>query len=139
MTDITPFKIAVPDSEIDALKAKLALTRFPDELEDAEWEYGPPLADIKRLVRYWQEGYDWRVHEKQFNDTLPQFTTDVEVKGFGALNLHFVHKKSEVKNAIPLLFIHGCMLVSVVDGRSHVVFLIQGREASLKSPRFFLF
>lgn len=38
---------------------------------------------------------------------LPQFTRQVEVEGFGELNIHVVHQKSTVKNAIPLLFVHG--------------------------------
>ncbi|KAF8872227.1 Alpha/Beta hydrolase protein [Infundibulicybe gibba] len=50
-------------------------------------EYGAPLADMRRL--------------------LPQFTRDIDVEGFGSLNIHYIHKRSEVANAIPLLFVHG--------------------------------
>jgi len=35
------------------------------------------------------------------------FTRDIEVDGQGTLNIHYVHKKSEVENAVPLLFVHG--------------------------------
>jgi len=104
----TPFKIAVPDEQLELLRKKLALVRFPDELEDAGWEYGAPLADIKRLVARWKEGYDWRKHEQQLNDELPQFTKNIEVEGFGKFNIHYVHKKSEAEGATPLLFVHGC-------------------------------
>ena len=38
---------------------------------------------------------------------MPQFTTDVDVEGFGFLKIHFVHKLSDTKGAIPLLFVHG--------------------------------
>ncbi|KAJ7832086.1 Alpha/Beta hydrolase protein [Mycena olivaceomarginata] len=67
------FKIAVPDALLDQLRQKLALVTFPDELEGAGWEYGVPLADVKRLVARWSNGYDWRHHEAQLNK-LPQFT-----------------------------------------------------------------
>lgn len=107
-SDVKTFKIDIPDSEIERLKARLALTRFPDELEDAGWAYGAPLADMKRLVARWQDGYDWRPHEKELNDTLPQFTRNIDVEGFGTFNVHFVHQRSAVANAIPLLFVHGC-------------------------------
>ncbi|KAI0320756.1 Alpha/Beta hydrolase protein [Amylostereum chailletii] len=107
MSSETPFTIAVHDDKLASLKRKLALTEFPDELEDAGWDYGVPLADIKRLVERWQNGYDWRVHEQEINNTLPMFTRDIDVDGFGALNVHYVHKKSDVANAIPLLFVHG--------------------------------
>ncbi|KAH6906375.1 epoxide hydrolase [Coprinopsis sp. MPI-PUGE-AT-0042] len=102
-----PFRIAVPDSDIDLLKGKLELTRFPDEIEDAGWDYGAPLSDMKRLVEYWRNGYDWRKHEAALNNELPQFTTDIEVDGHGTLSIHYIHKKSSVADSIPLLFIHG--------------------------------
>ena len=104
------FKIDVPEEHISILQQKLALTNFPDEIEDAGWDYGVPLADIRRLVSRWKEGYDWRKHEAQLNNELPQFTRDIEVEGHGTLNVHYVHKKSEVVDAIPLLFVHGCEL-----------------------------
>jgi hypothetical protein len=104
----TPFKIAVPDASIQLLQQKLALTVLPDELDDAGWDYGAPLSDIRRLVARWRDGYDWRKHEAQINDALPQFTRDIDVDSFGALNIHYVHQKSQVDDAIPLLFVHGC-------------------------------
>lgn len=104
----TPFKIDVPDEKIALLKAKLDLATFPDELEDSGWDYGVPLADLRRLVARWKDGYDWRTHEAEINK-LPQFTRDIEVEGYGStLNIHYVHQKSEVADAIPLLFVHGC-------------------------------
>lgn len=102
------FKISVPDEDIAFLKRKLELTRFPDELDGSEWKYGIPLADMQRLVAHWKDGYDWRKHEKELNDELPQFTVDIDVEGFETLNIHFIHKKSETANAVPLLFVHGC-------------------------------
>ena len=105
----TPFKINVPDEKLSTLHAKLELATFPDELEDVGWKYGPPLADIKRLTEKWTNGYDWRKHENEINQELPMFTRDIEVDGFGALNIHYVHKKNEAVDAIPLLFCHGCM------------------------------
>ena len=71
----TPFTISVSDEKLNLLRSKLELTTFPDELEDADWKYGVPLADIKRLVERWKNGYDWRKHEKELNSELPMFTT----------------------------------------------------------------
>ena len=105
--DPRPFTLSVPDADLALLREKLSATRFPDELVGAGWNYGVPLADLKRLVARWRDGYDWRAAEAKINE-IPQFTADVEVDGFGALNVHFVHQRSEVKNAIPLLFVHGC-------------------------------
>lgn len=107
-TGMTSFNISVSDKALDLLQKKLDLTVFPDELDDAGWQYGAPLADIQRLVSRWRDGYDWKKYEQKLNTELPQFTQDVEVEGFGSLNIHYVHKKSGVPGAIPLLFVHGC-------------------------------
>ncbi|KAF7926247.1 uncharacterized protein EAE98_006542 [Botrytis deweyae] len=103
-----PFQIAVPQAKIDTLKTKLSLAEFPDELDNAEWDMGAPLSDVKRLAKAWEQ-WDWRVAEEKLNKKLEgtQFTTGVEVDGFGELDVHFVWQKSEVKGAVPLLFVHG--------------------------------
>ncbi|KAK7040657.1 hypothetical protein VNI00_009563 [Paramarasmius palmivorus] len=106
-TAMSSFKIAVSNETLDLLKRKLELSRLPDEIDDAGWDYGVPLADIRRLLARWKNGYDWRKYEEILNEELPQFTRDIEVEGHGVLNIHYVYKKSVVQSAIPLLFVHG--------------------------------
>jgi hypothetical protein len=50
MTDlmITPFRIEVPQADVDDLRDRLARTRWPDELPDAGWDYGVPLGYVRR-------------------------------------------------------------------------------------------
>jgi len=109
MSTEKPFKISIPDADLSLLKQKLALVRFPDELQDLEdeWDYGVPLKDIKRLVARWKDGYDWRRHEDDINRNLPMFTRDIDIEGEGTLSIHYAHQKSKNANAIPLLFVHG--------------------------------
>lgn len=107
MAPIIPFKISVPDSALDSLHQKLSAATFPDELDHAEWDMGCPVADMKRLTSFWKDGFSWREKERQLNE-LPQFTTSVPVAGFGELDIHFIHQRSQTPGAIPLLFIHGC-------------------------------
>ena len=104
-----PFTIDIPQAKIDRLKQKLALAEFPDELENSGWDLGCPLAEIKRLTKAWEQ-WDWRQAERKLNG-YPQFQTDIEVDGFGVLDVHFVHQESDGKDAIPLLFVHGCKFV----------------------------
>ncbi|GAW09162.1 epoxide hydrolase [Lentinula edodes] len=101
------FKIAVSSTDLSALKSRIESATFPDELDDAGWAYGVPLTDMKRLVARWRDGFDWRQEELKLNNELPQFTQDIEVDGFGSLNVHYVHKKSDRGAGIPLLFVHG--------------------------------
>lgn len=108
MATIKPFQISVPESDIERLKTKLSLTTFPQDVEMSDsWAYGAPLKDIKRLASYWQDGFDWRAAETKLNNELSQFTTKVPVDGFGDIDIHFIHQKSERADSIPLLFCHG--------------------------------
>ncbi|KAJ5167713.1 uncharacterized protein N7482_003307 [Penicillium canariense] len=104
-----PYLISVPDHDLEGLKQRLTWARFPSQLQSADqdpWDFGVPVNEVQRLVNYWKDGFDWRRAESQMNE-LPNFHTDIEVEGFGVLNIHFVHQISPVKDAIPLLFSHG--------------------------------
>lgn len=107
MPSATPFTLNVPNERLERLRAQLELTDFPDELDDAGWDYGAPLADVKRLTAYWKDEFDWRKQEAEINK-LPQFQTEIKVDGYEPLNIHFIHQKNENTKAIPLLFVHGC-------------------------------
>jgi hypothetical protein len=45
-----PFRLAVPDETLDDLRARLARTRWPDEIPGSEWRYGSSLAYLQALV-----------------------------------------------------------------------------------------
>jgi pimeloyl-ACP methyl ester carboxylesterase len=106
MSVIKPYKISVDESKLERLKKKLALADFPDEIGGVGWSRGPPLADLQRLTKYWQEGFDWRKAEAKLNE-LSHFSVDIPVEEFETLNIHFLHQESKAKGAIPLLFAHG--------------------------------
>src|SRR5262245_12936895 len=61
--DVQPFQIAVPDTEIDDLRARLGRTRWPDSIPGSGWRYGTDLAWTKAMADYWQSGFDWREAE----------------------------------------------------------------------------
>jgi pimeloyl-ACP methyl ester carboxylesterase len=98
---IEPFEIRVDDSVLDDLRARLALTRFPDQIEGTGWEYGFPVDELRELVAYWRDGYEWRTHEARLNE-LPHFRTQIDGQ-----SIHFVHARSPHAGAIPLLLMHG--------------------------------
>jgi hypothetical protein len=47
---VEPFRIQVSDEALADLRARLARTRFPDEIADSGWTYGTDLAYAKELV-----------------------------------------------------------------------------------------
>ncbi len=57
---IQAFTIAIAQSTLDDLRARLARTRWPDELAGAGWDYGTNVGYLKELVNYWQHTFDWR-------------------------------------------------------------------------------
>ncbi|HEX4259137.1 MAG TPA: epoxide hydrolase, partial [Streptosporangiaceae bacterium] len=98
---IEPFRIDIPQSDLDDLSARLAATRWPGEVAKGGTAYGMPLEVVQRLAQRWQDGYDWRAHEARLNE-FPQFTTDID-----GTSVHFLHVRSPEPDARPLLLLHG--------------------------------
>jgi epoxide hydrolase len=98
---VQPFRLEVPQAQLDDLAGRLAGTRWPDELPGAGWDRGVPLDYIKGLAEYWRTAYDWRAHEARLNQ-IPQFTTMID-----GHRIHFLQVRSAEPDAIPLLLIHG--------------------------------
>ncbi|MFG1966265.1 epoxide hydrolase family protein [Nonomuraea sp. NPDC049028] len=100
-TEISPFRIDIPQSALDDLHDRLARTLWPDELPGVGWSYGIPVSYVRRLAEYWRTGYDWREHEAALNE-YPQFTTEIDGQ-----NVHFLHVRSPEPDALPLVLTHG--------------------------------
>jgi pimeloyl-ACP methyl ester carboxylesterase len=98
---VTPFTIAVPDAELEDLRARLRRTRWPEREPVAGWSQGVPLAYVQELCAYWADGYDWRATEARLN-ALPQFRTELD-----RLGIHFLHVRSPHPGAFPLVMTHG--------------------------------
>lgn len=97
----TPFTISIPEDQLVDLRERLAMTRFVSELPDVGWERGAPLAVVRDLCQHWQHRFDWRAVEAALN-RLPQWRTEIDGQP-----IHFIHARSRVPNATPLLLIHG--------------------------------
>jgi hypothetical protein len=67
---IEPFRIDIPQADLDDLRARLERTRWPDQLPGVGWNYGIPLDYVKELAEYWRTRYDWRAHEQRLNASL---------------------------------------------------------------------
>jgi pimeloyl-ACP methyl ester carboxylesterase len=100
-TSIKPFTIAIPQSQLDDLSARLANTRWPEAETVDDWSQGSPLSATQKLCGYWQQHYDWRRCEQQLN-ALDNYTTTLD-----GLDIHFIHMRSPHPNAMPLLLTHG--------------------------------
>ena len=98
---IEPFELAIPERELDDLRLRLSLTRWPDCETAGDWHQGVPLEAMQALTRYWADHYDWRRCEAELN-RRGQSQTRID-----GLNIHFLHVRSPEPNATPLLLTHG--------------------------------
>lgn len=100
-TAIRPFRVDVPQAELDDLQDRLARTRWPDDYEGVGWDYGTDLATMKELATYWRDGYDWRRQEAYLN-SFPHYTAELDGE-----ELTFIHVRGTGPDPIPLLLLHG--------------------------------
>lgn len=98
---IKPFTISIEKEQIEDLKNRLINTRWPESLEVDDWTRGVPKSYLKKVAKHWQNSYDWKKHENEINK-YPQFIAEIDGQ-----NIHFIHVKSGVENATPLLVNHG--------------------------------
>src|SRR3984957_506813 len=99
---IRPFPIPVtPAEDLQALRGRVAATRWPDAETVGDHSQGVQLATIQELASYWASDYDWRSCEAKLN-ALPNFKTEID-----GLDIHFIHVRSEDDNALPLILTHG--------------------------------
>ncbi|MFD7501179.1 epoxide hydrolase family protein [Streptomyces sp. NPDC059850] len=122
-TEVRPFRIHIPQPDLDDLNDRLARTRWPRQLPGEEWSRGVPVAELKELAGYWGEGFDWRGQEARLNE-FPQFMTEIDGQ-----DIHFLHIRSADPGALPLLLTHGwpnsfvefANLIGQLTGTFHVV------------------
>lgn len=95
------YGIGVPQAVLDDLRARLAATRWPDEIPGIGWDQGASLEYLQSLVATWRNGFDWRAQEKRLNE-LRHFRIT-----FDGLGIHFVYERGRGPAPLPLVLTHG--------------------------------
>lgn len=96
-----PFRIQVPEQQLDDLRARLRATRWAERETVEDWSQGVPLAYLRELCAYWADEYDWRATEARLN-ALANVRTEID-----GLGIHFLHVRSPEPDALPLVLTHG--------------------------------
>src|SRR4051812_46271535 len=99
-SDIRPFRIDIPEADLDDLRDRLARTRLPVPAPGDDWELGTPNAYLRASVDYWRDNFDWRAQEERMNE-FPHYLTDIDGQ-----TIHFIHVPSVEAVATPLLLVH---------------------------------
>jgi len=112
---IRPFTIPVtPETELEALRARITATRWPDPELVADFSQGVQQPVMQELARYWATEHDLRRFERRLSG-LPHFITEID-----GLDIHFIHVRSPHENALPVIITHGwpgsvIELLNVID------------------------
>ena len=101
MTDLNDLQITVSPAQIDDLKTRLQLARFPEAEVVDDWTQGIPLNYVRDVTDYWLHQYDFQRLADRLN-AYPNFTTELD-----GLPIHFMHVRSPEANAKPMIMTHG--------------------------------
>ena len=52
-TAVRPFRVEIPQAEVDELRRRIAATRWPEKETVDDGSRGTPLAKLQEPVRYW--------------------------------------------------------------------------------------
>ncbi len=99
-SDIRPFVIDIPQSDLDDLDNRLARTRYPAAAPGDDWTYGVPNHYLQEMVAQWRGEFDWRAQEARMNE-FPHYLTEIDDQ-----TIHFIHVPSAEAGATPLLLLH---------------------------------
>jgi microsomal epoxide hydrolase len=97
---VEAFTFAAPDAALEDLAARLAATRWFDDVFDDDARFGPGRSFVRGLCADWAR-FDWRTLEARLNRE-PQIVTEID-----GLRLHAIHRRSSRPDALPLLLLHG--------------------------------
>ncbi|XP_046977873.1 juvenile hormone epoxide hydrolase-like [Vanessa cardui] len=101
---IRPFKIVFNETMIDDLKMRLRNRRpYTRPLEGMQSEYGMNTIYLEKLLKYWQDEYDFKGRADLLN-RYPHYKTRVQ-----GLDIHYMRVKPEAKGkqVLPILLMHG--------------------------------
>jgi len=98
---IKNFEVKIEQKILDDLKLRIKNTRWPDEIEGSNWDYGASLSYMKELVDYWLYDFDWRKTENEINKY------ENYIAGIDGYDVHFLHIKGKGEKSVPIIITHG--------------------------------
>lgn len=97
---LEPFTTSTDLAALADLRSRLRATRWPDVPEEAGWSLGAGVDELRGLIDYWADGFDWPAQEAALS-RLPRFRADI-----GGLGIHVVHARAATLS-MPLILGHG--------------------------------
>ena len=95
------FPLDVPQTERDDLRNRLHRTRWSPDWPVAGWTAGTDQAELRRLVAYWTDGFDWAAQQTRINE-LPWHTATIS-----GTPLAYLRFEAETPGALPVILTNG--------------------------------
>lgn len=105
-----PYKIDVSSTFIQETRLRAAHYRQTADISQPAWFDGTPSANVSEIAHYLASDYDWYEYQNAINANFSHYMTTIPSPGSfypHDLNIHFIHQKSQRKDAIPLILLHG--------------------------------
>ena len=97
---VTRYAIDIADERLAAIRQKVAAYDLSELPDAGGWSAGVGVDDLRRLIAYWQNDFDWRETERRLN-RLPNYTVDIHDE-----RIHFLHQRGDGSKP-PVLLLHG--------------------------------
>jgi microsomal epoxide hydrolase len=94
-------KIKIKKKNIVKILKKVSTFDWDKVPDINNWSLGVDKKEFRKICDYWISKYNWKNEEKKLNK-FNHYIAKVN-----DLNIHFIYKKGENKNSIPLLISHG--------------------------------
>ncbi|KAK5248969.1 hypothetical protein LTS06_006035 [Exophiala xenobiotica] len=107
--DFRPFVVDTPQTDIDALKTLLRLSRVgPKTYENSlpDGRLGLQLEWLQQAVKQWSGNFDWRKSEEHIN-SFPNYISSIRDDDGRIYDIHFTAFFSKNQDAVPILLLHG--------------------------------
>ena len=98
---IEPFSLPYSEAAVEDLRARLARTRWPDQIPGSAWVYGMSLDYMQQLCRYWREEFNWKAQLEKLSSFHHYLYQAPEI------GIHFIHERGKGPDPMPLLITHG--------------------------------
>jgi pimeloyl-ACP methyl ester carboxylesterase len=99
---VRDFTVAIPQADVDDLRARLRRTRFLADIDNDNWRYGVSTAFLEEVVGYWAGEYDWRAIERDVLNAFPQYIVELDGRP-----IHFLHVRGDGPDPVPIVLCHG--------------------------------
>ena len=122
MSPLTPFRIAVSDAKLDAIRQRIrdfAWDAIPPLEEQGDpWSAGASLPFMRLLRDHWLHRFDWRVQEAAIN-RVPQVLATIDNQA-----IHVLHERGSGSHDVALVLTHGwpgsiVEFLNVIDRFAH--------------------